>query len=135
MTGAALMTSDAPSEGSPRVQPGMARARVHACLDCGNDMPSSHAAFEFCGPRCRDRWNNRRRLRGAELYDLYMAHRFERRLSAVLGLFQAINRLAAIWREEDRMRRDGRRSWRKAEDVLGDKPHLKAIRMRGRDRA
>lgn len=134
MTGACLGMPIGLSGDRDRVQPGLARARVHACLDCGNAMPSSHSAYEFCGPRCRERFNNRRRLRGAELYDLYMAHRFERSLSVSLGLFQAVNRLAAIWREEDRMSRDGRRSWRRAEDVLGDKPHIKAIRMKGRDR-
>ncbi|WP_279483428.1 transcriptional regulator [Aureimonas sp. SK2] len=73
-------------------------------------------------------WNNRRRDRGAELYDLYMAHRFERDPAKARGVFQAINRLASDFRREDRERRAGRRSWRRMDVVLEERPHLKAAR-------
>lgn len=103
--------------------------RVHACLECG--APRSRTA-DFCSKSCRSDFNNRRKARGAELYDLYMAHRFQRSVALDLGVFQAINRLASNFREEDRAERDGRRSWRKPEAVLGERPYLKSIVTRVR---
>ncbi|MBP0438456.1 transcriptional regulator [Tianweitania sediminis] len=101
----------------------MTHIRVHACLECGAEGTKS----DFCGPRCRIAFNNRRKSRGAEFYDLYMAHRFERATAKSLGVFQAINRLASIYREEDKVRREGRRSWRAPKLVLMERPFLKAI--------
>ena len=99
-------------------------ARVRACLECGgrNDTKG-----EFCSTSCRSKFNNRRKARGAEIYDLYVAHRFDRANAASLGVFQAINRLASNYRQEDQARRDGRRSWRRPQEVLQERPYLKAI--------
>ena len=103
--------------------------RVHACLECGR---TNTRKGDFCSKDCRSVFNNRRKVRGAELYDLYMAHRFERSVATDLGVFQAINRLAANFREEDRSDRDGRRSWRRPGTVLEERPYLKAVTMRVR---
>ena len=46
--------------------------RPHACLECGGECGKG----EFCGSACRMAFNNRRKARGAELYDLFMVHRF-----------------------------------------------------------
>lgn len=99
--------------------------RVHGCADCGAVAP---AGADFCTPACRHAFNNRRRLRGAELYDLYMAHRFERPVAKALGLLQAMNRLASDFRAEDVEKRSGRKSWRAPQDVLATRPHLKSSR-------
>lgn len=97
---------------------------VHpTCLECG---AAHERAGDFCCRACKDVWSNRCKARGAELYHLYMAHRFERPLAAKLGLFQAINRLASNWRAEDRARRDGRKSWRSPRAVMEERPYLKA---------
>lgn len=104
--------------------------RLNACLECGVDLVPGAREREFCASPCRMAWNNRRRDRGAELYDLYMAHRFERDEAKARGVFQAINRLASDFRREDRALRAGRRSWRRTEIVLGERPHLKAIQYR-----
>ncbi|BBK44160.1 hypothetical protein STVA_41800 [Allostella vacuolata] len=101
--------------------------RVHGCLECGRTGPLDSRA-EFCRPACRTAWNNRRRVRGAELYDLYMAHRFDRAEAQALGVFPAVNRLASLYREEDQARREGRRSWRQPRVVLAEQPHLRASR-------
>lgn len=94
------------------------------CPECG----SAHTAKgAFCAEACRTVFNNRRKERGAELYDLFMAFRWERELAATLGIFQAICRLASNWRQEDRERRDGRKSWRHPRIVLEERPYLKAI--------
>lgn len=98
--------------------------RVRACLECGADH---RCKGDFCSTACRHDFNNRRKARGAELYDLYMAHRFERGLAKQLGVFQAINRLASNYREEDKARRAGRRSWRSPRVVLEERPFLKSI--------
>ncbi len=98
--------------------------RVHVCLECGCPMTGKG---EFCARKCRHDFNNRRRQRGAELYDLYMAHRFERSQAQQLGVFQAINRLASNYRQEDLQRRAGRKSWRSPRTVLEERPYLKAI--------
>lgn len=98
--------------------------RVHECLECGTD---TSAKGDFCSTACRTDFNNRRKARGAELYDLYMAHRFERDRAQKLRVFQAINRLASNYRKEDRNRREGRKSWRNPIAVLEERPYLRAI--------
>lgn len=98
--------------------------RVRACLECGEDH---RLKGDFCTTACRNAFNNRRKARGAELYDLYMAHRFDRTRAQELRLFQAINRLASNWRREDHAERVSRRSWRRPEDVLDTRPYLRAV--------
>jgi hypothetical protein len=98
-------------------------ARLNACTECGG----MHAkAGTFCSTACRQAYNNRRLQRGGEFYDLYMAYRFERELGVRLGLWQAINRLASNFRNEDKLLRDGRKSWRNPRLVLEERPYLKA---------
>jgi hypothetical protein len=108
--------------------------RVHGslkpCAECGNGHP---AKGDFCATACKDAFNNRRKARGAEMYDLYMAHRFERPLATSLGVFQAINRLASNWRSEDHELRASRKSWRPVRQVMEERIYLKA--MGGRVRA
>lgn len=105
------------------------RERVHACLECGAETVSKG---EFCCTACRTSFNNRRKARGIEFYDLYMAHRWDRSAAQSLGVLQAMNRLASDFRAEDRSDREGRRSWRRASEVLAERPYLKATRMRVR---
>ena len=94
------------------------------CLECG--APRTKAA-EFCKSSCRMDWNNRRRKRGAEIYDLFMVIRHERGLAKAMGLWTLICRLATHYREEDFREREGRRSWRKPQQVIAGKPYLRAI--------
>lgn len=69
-------------------------------------------------------------MRGAELYDLYMAHRFDRQTAAELGVFQAINRLASKFRQEDHAERGSRRSWRSPRLVIEERPYLRAVAVK-----
>jgi hypothetical protein len=57
--------------------------------------------------------------RGAELYDLFMALRYDRPGCAGLGVWKALCRLAMLFREEDVADRAGRKSWRSPKHVLG----------------
>lgn len=98
------------------------------CRDCGGPLAAqSRIGAGFCSEACRHRFNNRRKARGAELYDLFMTLRYQRGVAAKLGVWTAICRLAQQWREEDERERDGRRSWRGAATVLSERPWLRAI--------
>jgi hypothetical protein len=100
--------------------------RVHgSCLECGGPRETKRRA-QFCCSACRVAWTNRRKMRGAEFYDLWMAIRFEREEAAALGLMQAMNRLASICRQEDHVQRASRQSWRPPREVILDRPSLKA---------
>ncbi|MGW5961031.1 transcriptional regulator [Methylorubrum thiocyanatum] len=85
---------------------------------------------EFCGPACRKAWNNRRLLRGAELYDLFMALRWDRRAATGLHVFTALSRLAAGFRREDTEERAGRRSWASPARIIARRPYLRAERLK-----
>ena len=65
-------------------------------------------------------------MRGAVLYDLFMAHRFERDATADANLWTLLCRQGTDWHAEDHKERDGRRSWRRHDKVLAERPQLKA---------
>ncbi|WP_426221300.1 hypothetical protein [Methylobacterium sp. NFXW15] len=100
------------------------------CLECGQPFGSGVREAEFCGPPCRMVFNNRRAKRGAELYDLFMALRHDRRTATALKVWRLLNRCAAIFREEDRRERAGRRSWRDPAEILARRPYLQAEILR-----
>lgn len=104
-------------------------ALLSPCLECGtpHGLRQNLKPATFCCAGCRRVWNNRRMVRGAELYDLLMAHRFERAEAQKLGVLPAINRLASIWRQEDKHQRSARRSWRPTREVMLDRPALKIM--------
>ncbi|ACL60631.1 hypothetical protein [Methylobacterium nodulans] len=104
------------------------------CLECGQPYGAAARHSEFCTPTCRQAFNNRRLQRGAELYDLYMAHRFQRPIAKLLKLLSCLNRLAHLYREEDRRERAARLSWRAPEVVLASRPYLRAVRLSARRR-
>lgn len=99
------------------------------CLECGAPYGAREKGGEFCCPAHRMAWNNRRLQRGAELYDLFMALRFERPLAAKLNLWTIVCRAATFFRTEDFAARDGRRSWGAPERVIDRRPYLTAIVM------
>jgi predicted nucleic acid-binding Zn ribbon protein len=102
---------------------------VHPCLECGEPTKSQG---EFCGRDCKTSFHNRRKRRGAELYDLYMAYRHERATVKTLGVWRIMNRMAALFRDEDRRERAGRRSWRRPREVLDERPYLQGVPVRMR---
>lgn len=97
------------------------------CLECNATYRACTSHSEFCSTLCRRAFNNRRALRGAELYDLFMAHRFERPRAQALRLLGVLNRMASNYRAQDRDQRGGRHSWRDPEAVLARSPYLRAI--------
>lgn len=55
----------------------------------------------FCQPACKMDWHNRRRLRGALLYDLFMAARYQRDVAVSVSATSRMSQLAAEFRERD----------------------------------
>ncbi len=102
-------------------RPVAAPGKLRPCLECG--APHARAGL-FCGAPCRASFNNRRQQRGAVLYDLWMALRFDRTARGVGDAWRAMCRAASAWRDEDRRRRDGRKSWRPPREVLTRTPAL-----------
>lgn len=100
-----------------------------ACLECGGPYTPRQADAEFCGQPCRKAWNNRRLVRGAELYDLVMALRWDRAVASTLHVFTALSRMAAGFRREDLNQRDGRRSWSPPARIIARRPYLRAERL------
>lgn len=96
------------------------------CLECGGAMAHGAAPASFCATACRKAWNNRRAIRGAELYDLVMALRFDRALATRLHLWRIVCRMASAFRREDHQQRDGRRSWAPPAQVIDRRPYLAA---------
>lgn len=102
-------------------------ARVKGgCKECSAPFASEKAHAEFCSPICRRAWNNRRATRGVEIYDLFMALRYDRDRAKLLKLWNLLCRLAAAFREDDLRERAGRPSWADPRAVLERKPHLAA---------
>ena len=110
------------------------RLNAASCLECGDDFQRAGGHGTFCTPRCRGAWNNRRLQRGAEIYDLLMSLRYERR--GAKGVLTALCRAAAAFRDADHTERAGRPSWSSAREVLARRPYLTAkviIRRKRRD--
>lgn len=95
---------------------------IKTCMECGCQIPAKPArkgpAPKFCNHTCAKQFNNRRMTRGAELYDLLMAGRFQRDTHA--GMWRpTMTLLATHYRDKDKRDRDGRQSWH-TPDLLGD---------------
>ena len=94
---------------------------MNGCRECGAGTRGSPT---FCSDPCRKAFNNRRLVRGAELYDLLMCWRYERALAARLHVWRAVCRLLAKYRGEDRAAREGRQSWKRPTEILGRHVYL-----------
>lgn len=83
------------------------------CCECGSKFETVRTEAEFCGTPCRKTYNNRRAMRGAEIYDIAMAWRFgdgEGRINEARDLLCA---LLSGYNEQDKESRPGRRSYGK----------------------
>lgn len=81
------------------------------CRECGAEIAPQKGAGapkQYCRPECKRTWQNRKALRGRELYDFVMAWRFERDRTDMLG---QLTRLASAYRDADNALRKGRKSW------------------------
>ena len=104
--------------------PDMRLDGCRACPECGNTFVSLREHGAFCGTPCRKAFNNRRAMRGAFFYDLYMHFRFSRGDARRLNVFAAMNRLAHVFRKEDHQDRGGRVSWQSPAVVFERYPFI-----------
>lgn len=108
------------------------------CLNCGAPFETARpkgTVFQ-CGSTCRTEWNNRRAQRGAELYDLMMAVRYERDVATEQALWSKACALMASFKADDDKARGGRRSWQDHKAVTERKPYVYANVATGqRDKA
>ncbi len=102
------------------------RGRNGACRECGATFSAQRQGREFCRAACRRAFYNRKALRGAQLYDLIMALRFERPRAEELGAWSLLCRLAASYKAADDRERAGRRSWDGIDKVRDRSTHLLA---------
>lgn len=88
-------------------------ARCIECRECGKELTPAQRKKGacFCCAEHRKTWNNRRMIRGAELYDLMMANRYERELATERGAWTIATNLCRAYRDSDNTLRDGRKSW------------------------
>jgi hypothetical protein len=107
------------------------------CRECGERFAAKHKTREFCCASCRAAFHNRRKQRGADLYDLFMSCRFDRAAAQDQGARTLMCRMAAAFRLEDHRERAGRQSWDSIEAVEARNAHLNAtvIETKGRRRA
>jgi hypothetical protein len=84
---------------------------AHVCRECGKPLDGKRKGAVFCGAEHRKTWNNRRMVRGAEMYDLFMANRYEREKANGEKAWTHLTNLARAYRDADIALRDGRQSW------------------------
>ena len=96
------------------------------CLECGSKYVAKRMAGVFCKDECRRDFNNRRQARGAEIYDLFMASRFDRTAAEEAGVWNFMCRMAADYKADDNDKRAGRRSWDTIAAVKDRNAHLAA---------
>jgi hypothetical protein len=96
--------------------------RTICCQECGRSAETNQRDARFCSDPCRRDFNNRRAKRGAELYDLMMAHNYDRSSRRLYGTWSLVYRLLSAYRDADNAKRNGRQSWRPVSDVVGSIP-------------
>ena len=112
------------------------RSDAKACRECGRpEFEWARERGDFCCDACRRDWNNRRQARGAVLYDLVMALRFDRKASQEIKLWTIVCKFCAIWRDDDVARRASRPSWREAALVVEERPWVFAASLKAGRRA
>lgn len=99
------------------------------CLWCAAPFAAKSSHGEFCRLECRRSFNNQRAMRGAELYDLAMATRYDRGRATTLGCLQMMWTLCRLFREDDQRVRAGRQSWRDPEVIIERRPYLRTDYM------
>jgi hypothetical protein len=96
------------------------------CRECNAEFLAQRDTREFCSPRCRGAFNNRRLRRGGQFYDLVMEWRFRRTADAAAGAQSLLCRMAAAFKAEDDRDRAGRQSWDDVARVRERNSHLVA---------
>lgn len=92
------------------------------CWETGKSLEDAYPGSRFINQGARQDWNNRRKMRGAAVYDLLMGWRYDRPVATALGVFSTVCSLLRQWHEED-----------KAADRIGYLPPAAALKALGRE--
>lgn len=97
------------------------------CRECGSEFKKvrDHEQL-FCSSACRTSYNNRRKQRGADLYDLFMTMRYERDEAKALNVWSVMCRMGQDWNDEDK--NESRKSYLPARRVLERHVEAQSIR-------
>jgi NTP pyrophosphatase (non-canonical NTP hydrolase) len=88
------------------------RTFTRTCGECGETFETIRVETEYCGPKCRMAFHNRRRDRGAELYDILMCKRYDRKGELTeKEARRIVDSLCRAYRDADKSARNGRKSW------------------------
>lgn len=118
----------------PAKKPGSnAPLGIRVCQWCGKDFAVREPSQFTCTAKHRHAFNNKRKERGAIIYDLLMVMRFDRPLASNLGIWSKLCRILSNFRAEDHAEREGRPSWRHPNQTIERRPDLLAKTiLRGR---
>lgn len=94
------------------------------CRECGAEMTWTRKPKFFCSSACRQEHTNRRRDRGAQMYDLFMALRYDRQNAKGKEVWTKLCRLAEKFHDDDLVQ--GRESTIPLERVLEQHSYLAA---------
>lgn len=81
------------------------------CAECGNSFEAKRSHAKFCGIECKRVYNNRKAIRGSEIYDMFMMLRFERKYAKDEAIWGHMCALASAYKDSDKALRAGRRSY------------------------
>lgn len=80
----------------------MKKTLTKCCRECNKPLKTGmRREAVFCSVPCRAKWQNRAKLRGADLYHLCMAWRYRRDEDKELGIRTAMGRVMEKWHAED----------------------------------
>lgn len=82
------------------------------CKECGTGFNPRQRTALFCGVPCKQTFHNRRRERGAELYDFIMQDRHDKLIDALLAAYVMA----------DKAMREGRPSFQDIETAMQRMP-------------
>lgn len=105
--------------------------KPRACAECGGDIygpgrPAKRGPVpRFCSPRCGDVFNDRRKERGAQLYDLVMGRAYEPNDPLRPDITTLVATLKRKWRNDDWHSRGNRKSWADWRNWFDPKHHAR----------
>lgn len=99
------------------------------CVECGTEFRAvKMRSAIYCSQACRLKANNRRRERGALIYDLLCHHRFNRAEAQKQKVRSKVDRMISTWMREDIAA--GRRPMRPLRECLEAVVEHSSVRLR-----
>jgi transposase-like protein len=90
------------------------------CQECGESFTAKKSHAKFCCTKCRKDYNNRRAVRGSQLYDVFMAMRYDREQAKELGIdWKFVCRMGELFNRQDETSLHGK-SYRNPHEVVAE---------------